>query len=148
MSHTYATPLKLEISPSRLFLKIHVLIYFLATISILSLPWSATIQGACIALLINFGHKTYVSHNRLRLLIWKQENNWELWVSGLMQRLQLQGSSYISPWLAILNFKSEDGARISLVVLNDAVDRHQFRQLRVRLKVEGNKSVRHDKIQI
>ncbi len=148
MSHIYATPLKLEIKPSRLFLQVHVLIYTLAILSILILPWPGTIQCVGITFLIYVGHKSYSGHNRLRLLIWKQENKWELWESGVMKLLQLQGNSFVLPWLAILNFKSEDGRRISITIYTDAVGYQQFRQLRVRLKVEGNKSIRHDKIPI
>lgn len=148
MSHTYVTPLKLEIRTSRLFFLIHLLLYALASISLMTLPWPVVFQCVCIALLIYIARKSYCVHNRLRLLIWKQEEHWELWQSGAMTMLQLQGSSFVSSWFIILNFKSVDGAGISLVIFSDAVEYQLFRQLRVRLKVEGKKSIRHDKIQL
>ena len=147
MSHTYATPVKLEIKPSLFFLQIHALIYLLAAISILMLPWLFMVQCGCLVVLIYVGQKSYRKHNQSRLLIWKQANDWLISASGIMQPMQLQASSFISPWLAILNFKSENRTGVSLILFSDAVDKQQFRQLRVRLKVEGYKSVSHDKMQ-
>ena len=147
MSHTYVTPLKLEIKPSLFFLQIHALIYLLAAISILMLPWLFMVQCGCLVVLIYVGQKSYRKHNQSRLLIWKQANDWLISASGIMQPMQLQASSFISLWLAILNFKSENRTGVSLILFSDAVDKQQFRQLRVRLKVEGYQSVSHDKMQ-
>ncbi len=45
------------------------------------------------------------------------------------------GSSYVSPYLTVLNLK-EEGKRLmkSVVILPDAIDREEFRQLRVWLR--------------
>lgn len=47
----------------------------------------------------------------------------------------LLGSSFVSPWLTVLNLRPEGRWRtVSLVILPDAVEREAFRQLRVLLR--------------
>lgn len=47
----------------------------------------------------------------------------------------LHGSSFVSPWLTVLNLSPEGRWRtVSLVILPDAVEREAFRQLRVLLR--------------
>lgn len=54
---------------------------------------------------------------------------------GTWQKATLQPSSFVSPYLSVLNFQLEGEKRVRhVVVLPDAVDAEQFRQLRVWLR--------------
>ena len=55
--------------------------------------------------------------------------------SGGEKICAFHGSSYVSPYLTVLNLK-EEGKRLmkSVVILPDAIDREEFRQLRVWLR--------------
>lgn len=54
---------------------------------------------------------------------------------GLVLEGLLLGSSFVSPWLTVLNLRPEGRRRsVPLVILPDAVEREAFRQLRVWLK--------------
>ena len=45
------------------------------------------------------------------------------------------GSTYVSPYLTVLNLKEEGGSLLkSVVILTDAIDSEEFRQLRVWLR--------------
>lgn len=46
----------------------------------------------------------------------------------------IQGSSYVSPWLTVLNLKVKGRLMQSAVILSDAMDRQEFRQLRIWLR--------------
>ncbi|MBY0578396.1 MAG: hypothetical protein K2P57_05050 [Burkholderiales bacterium] len=46
----------------------------------------------------------------------------------------LQGSTYVSPWLTVLNLKGAGRLAKTAVILPDAIDGEAFRQLRVWLR--------------
>ncbi len=54
---------------------------------------------------------------------------------GSEKNCAFHGSTYVSPYLTVLNLK-EEGRRLmkSVVILPDAIDREEFRQLRVWLR--------------
>lgn len=55
--------------------------------------------------------------------------------SGAVREAQLLGSSFVAPWLTVLNLKTADSPLARhVVIVPDAVDSEIFRQLRVRLK--------------
>lgn len=55
--------------------------------------------------------------------------------SGAVREAALLGSSFVAPWLTVLNLKTVDSRLAQYVVIvPDAVDSGIFRKLRVRLK--------------
>lgn len=55
--------------------------------------------------------------------------------SGQLIKCALLGSSFVAPYLVVLNLKSQHGASIhSIIILADAIDAEEFRQLRVLLR--------------
>lgn len=55
--------------------------------------------------------------------------------SGAFHEADLLGSSFVAPYLAVLNLKPAEGRLVKhLVILSDAVDAEDFRRLRVWLK--------------
>lgn len=61
--------------------------------------------------------------------------------SGAIREAALLGSSFIAPWLTVLNLKTVDSPLARhVVIVPDAVDSGIFRKLRVRLKWDCAKS--------
>jgi toxin CptA len=55
--------------------------------------------------------------------------------AGFREERRVAGSSFVSPWLAVLNLSSEDGLRArSLLITADSLDAESFRRLRVWLR--------------
>jgi len=53
------------------------------------------------------------------------------------QPVELQGSSFISPLMLILNFKDINNKRYSVLFMPDSLPEQYFRRLRVRIRVKG-----------
>ena len=60
--------------------------------------------------------------------------------SGGQEEVSMGAQAFILPWLVILHFNSRRRHMRYLVLLPDMLDRQVFRKLRVRLKVEINRS--------
>ncbi len=56
---------------------------------------------------------------------------------GELQSASLHGSSYVQPWLVILNFGLDGGGRRYLILPPDALEPEPFRRLCVRLRLAG-----------
>jgi len=70
---------------------------------------------------------------------WGSKGEWVLLTAnGNKVAAQLQVSSYVQPWIIILNFSMSRFRRRSLILLPDTVDPELLRCLRVRLKLLGN----------
>ena len=76
-------------------------------------------------------------------LIWQQQDQWQLETArGEIINARLMGSSYVNPWLIVLNFKPEEGGRmLPVVIMPDSVDSTTFRRLSVKLKMYGEEVV-------
>ena len=70
--------------------------------------------------------------------IWHADGRWTLTLAaGREVEGRLLGSSYVSPALVVLNFRSGRWRNRSLVLLPDNLDPDLLRRLRVRLRLEG-----------
>ena len=70
---------------------------------------------------------------------WDGGEEWLLFMAkGNKRRARLLGSSYVHPWLMVLNFSSEGGypRPSSLILMPDALDAVMQRRLRVRLRLQ------------
>lgn len=75
----------------------------------------------------------------IKSLTWKNEAEWVIeFKNGIQYESQLLPSSFVSPWLVVLNFKRVSGhPRLSVTLFRDALDGESFRRLRVRVGIEG-----------
>ena len=145
-SPKYATPLILEPRPSRWLLSLMLFAHGGAIAVLLALqawPWPlrlflvmAVLAGLCFTL-GRLGWRR--SPTCIRRLIWQTENQWRLErCNGEILATRLQPSSFMHPWLVVLNLRVE-GRRLpcSLVLARDSLDAATFRRLRVRLTTEA-----------
>lgn len=76
-------------------------------------------------------------------LVWDAEGRWRWFQKGEEAELALCGDSYLSSAVVILNFTyPETRHRRSLVLSSASVGADRFRRLRVRLLLDGARSVR------
>ncbi|MCW9012914.1 MAG: hypothetical protein OQL06_03955 [Gammaproteobacteria bacterium] len=99
-----------------------------------------------IILLLFFAVKTHRAHNTEKHLIWKNENNWEMQTLSGVEQLQLDKNSFVSSMFTILVFQMSCRQKFVVLIFNDAIDKNQYRRLRVRLKVESAKLFGHARI--
>lgn len=146
MSNRYATPLHLELKKSRLLGLYVYSIFFIVVISIYLLPVAAIVKvllAGISAITVVFVLKT---QNKLRGLVWQEGNYWLLYYDNETKIASLTEDSFAISWLLILHFKTEEGGRCSQVVCYDSLHSQLFRQLKVRLKVEGLNNELHAKL--
>ncbi len=76
-------------------------------------------------------------------LQWKPDGQWLLRHQLTTYQVRLSTDSLITPWLTILNFKSNDGRKFTVTIVKDNINKEDFRRLRVRLKVEARADASH-----
>jgi len=144
LSVTYATPLILDVTPSRRVKYFILLINLLALIALLLLPLPGSVRlGLCLLLVLLCLHALRRQHQYYRL-VWHEEH-WFIQHRDREQEATLLPSSFVTPWLTILNFVTQ-GKTLSVLLLADSVNGDSFRRLRVRLKVSGRNSTTHAKM--
>ncbi|CAB1276605.1 protein YgfX [Candidatus Nitrosacidococcus tergens] len=137
----YATPLYLNLSPSKILELYLVFIHSiaLAALSFLDFSWQLHI-----VILILIGVSLFKSIKRyaflsyldsITQLIWEQKDTWCLvQKNGISYTGELLANSFISTYLVILNFKTASSWQpIYVILLKDNVNQTSFRKLRVRL---------------
>ncbi|MCF6210104.1 MAG: hypothetical protein L3J88_00475 [Gammaproteobacteria bacterium] len=145
-SPKYATPLVLEPRPSRWLLSLILFSHGGAIAVLLALdewPWPVRLLLVVVVLASLWftvgGLGWRRSPTRIQRLIWQTENEWRLELcNGEMLTARLRPSSYMHPWLVVLNLRVEgQWLPCSLVLARDSLDVTTFRRLRVRLTTEA-----------
>ena len=144
-SARYATPLTIEPHPSRGLLALLLLAHAGAVVILLLLnewPWSVRLfllVAVLASLWTTLGKQGWrQTPARIQRLVWQTENDWRLEFSGgETLTAELLPSSFLHPWLVILNLRVE-GRRlpVSVALPRDSLDATTFRQLRVRLTTQ------------
>lgn len=144
MLRTYATPLKIDINPSKTYLIFVLVVTSMACFSISLLSTNFWFRFVLILIVSAFSIYVYIINNRPKNIIWSSQNKWEV-VDKEKYSAALLPDSIVLPWLVVLNFRLETGRNKSLIVFADAIDSQSFRKLRVRLKVSAGKLFKQDK---
>ena len=147
LSGKYATPLHLDIAASRLMGGWVILVH---AMPILLLPvlhagsWLNLVIVAAVVCSLVRSWRLQVSRHHpdaVCSMVWGEEKDCLLGLhSGEQEEVNMRAQAFILPWLVILHFNSRRRHMRHLVLLPDMLDREMFRKLRVRLKVEINRS--------
>jgi len=87
-------------------------------------------------------HLLRSSDSAIKSAQWDSAGEWTLFLAnGDEPAAQLKASSYLQPWLVVLNFSTSRFRRHTLILLPDAIDPERLRRLRVRLRLLGNKDI-------
>jgi hypothetical protein len=142
-SNGYATPLHLDVKPSRLLTAavgaMHVLAFGLA-VSGPGAGWLRLLLGLLVIgswLRLHTRHPLWPNPGRITRLVWGREANWEIGRSGAVESARLGGEAVVTPYLVILPLELESGRSLRLPILPDMLDPTTFRRLRVRLRLYG-----------
>lgn len=72
------------------------------------------------------------------MMEWSGEGIWTLTgADGIVREAVLDGSSYLDPWLMVLNFNLTEGGRRHAILPRDCMEPLLFRRLSVRLNLGG-----------
>lgn len=147
MSSTrYAQALRLKPKPSRILIGLLTVGHLGAVVVVffLDIPLMVKLLIA-VALLVSLivawrKQPGSTGEGGIRALTWRVDGEWLLeTIGGESIIATLHESTYVHPWLVVLNFRqAEKRGLISFVLAPDALDRETFRELRVRLKVAGD----------
>jgi hypothetical protein len=147
LSTKYATPLSLNLRPSRLFAGLLCFIHGGAALCLppLDMPaWVKVLLGILVALscVVTIRRALLLDANAIVGLVWDVEDNWTLIsAAGDTLNARLKPGSYVHPWLVVLNFYTDTKWRNTAVVLfPDALDTQTHRRLRVRLNLTAYNS--------
>ncbi len=143
-STAYATPLRLELKPSRTLFWLLTFSHLGAAglLSTMSLPfWVKAFLG--MSVLVSYlwlvGRHALLRHPGAAVsLLWPRGDHWQVQSrNGAQVSALLSPESFVHPWLTVLLLKPESGGRArNVVLLPDMLDAEAFRRLRVRLRLE------------
>jgi len=139
-SPKYASPLVLKPETSRVFVGVFLAAHLGAVLAVLPLDLPLEIKIGLLAILAISMFVVLRSKGlaNVKNLTWKEGNEWVLELGdGSQYETHLLPSSYVSPWLVVLNFeKTNESKKRSVTLFRDALDPESFRRLRVRLGIE------------
>ena len=144
-SSSYDAPLVISVRTSRWLLLLlifsHVIVAFLIVTLVTISLWLQLIILILISLSFIYYYQLHISRHLKKSVLSVRQHRYRGWfiISNRNEELavDLQGSSYSSPWLVILNFKHEVSGNYTVIIPSDAVSAALHRQLRVRLKMLG-----------
>ena len=147
LSRKYATPLRLDIASSRMMGGWVMLVHAMPILLLPVLPtgnWLSLAVTAALLFSLVRSWRLQVSRHHpdaVCSMVWGEEKDCLLGLhSGGQEKVSMGAQAFILPWLVILHFNSRRRNMRYLVLLPDMLDRQVFRKLRVRLKVEINRS--------
>ncbi len=143
-STAYATPLRLELKPSRTLFWLLTFSHLGAAglLPTMGLPVWAT-AGLVASVLVSYlwlvARHALMRHPGATVsLLWPSGTQWHVRSrNGAEVSAQLSPESFVRPWLTVLLLRPETGGRPrNVVLLADMLDAEAFRRLRVRLRLE------------
>ena len=147
MSSTkYAQPLRLHPKPSRILISLLSAGHLGAVLVLIPLDLPLLVKlliAAVLAVSLWVALRKQpgsVAEGGVRSLIWQADGQWLLETAdGEQWPATLHQSTYVHPWMVVLNFRQEGKpGLLSVVLAPDSLDAETFRELRVRLKVAGS----------
>jgi len=138
LSRQYASQLLFEVKPSRNIQRIIIICALLSLLSILILNIDFIYQLIVFLFLVLLVLRSW-KNNIKRNVQWQPDGSWLITQNNIQHKARLQPGSVVTTNFASLKFKLENKKTLTVVIFNDNIDAEKFRQLRVRLKVEGIK---------
>jgi toxin CptA len=105
-------------------------------------PWLKLLLPPLILLSLIHTRNTHILRSTASAITaaeWDGEDEWLLFTGHSKKyRARLLGSSYVQPWLMVLNFIciGKSKKRVSLILMPDSLDADRQRRLRVKLRLQ------------
>jgi hypothetical protein len=139
LSTKYATSLRLELKPSRLYSRLIVIAHLLALAACLfnALPLALRSLGFA-AVMLNLFHALQQNRRVCRLIEfhYSDAGGWNLCSDGKSLAISLSASTISTSWIVLLHYRIEGRRGLqTLPIFCDAVAAEDYRQLKVALRV-------------
>jgi len=110
----------------------------LSLVSILILQVSFILKFFSLILLFSISYQLLINRTSHKLH-WQADGSWLVSKNNESNKAVLTQGSVVTPYFASLNFEFENKHKETVLIFKDNINPEKFRQLRVRLKVEGIK---------
>ena len=144
MLRQYASQLRLELKPSRIYKQIVYICCLLCLLAILISNINILLIKAALLVLLAYVTVRALQNNQQRELFWKPDGSWLITHNNNQLEVELLSGSVVTSFFAILNFKHKKTKCIHVLLFKDNIDKQMFRKLRVKVKVEGTELQSHD----
>jgi hypothetical protein len=132
-------PLRLELQSSKRLVRMMLLIHSLALIASVFNNLPLLIKLTVFSTVLVHGYFVFMKPINAQQTIEHSETGWRV----LGMEVEILPTTVISTLAIFLHFKTDDNAKHSLVIFNDVLSKHDYRNLLVRLKISttNNSSV-------
>jgi len=145
-SRQYAAQLLFDVEPSTRCLQLIFAIALLAAFAISMIDLHGFMLKIFLYTVLVMGVYLALKNNCRRVLQWQPDGQWQIEQGEQVYGARLLPGSVVTPFFSMLNFRLHAGRRVNVWLFRDNIQSEKFRQLRVRLKVEGISSAAHDKL--
>ena len=142
MSNPFAADIRIEPTPSRVIAQLLFLVHAAAIAVVWLMPWpwgaglalSGLVLGAWLRALLL--HVWRLAGSAVVRVVVRADGSWELGLrDGRAESARLLDSSFVHPWLVVLNFAVGRWRRRHVLLPADSVNADTLRRLRVRLRM-------------
>ena len=140
----YASQLHFKVQASKTYFSIVLIISFPALLSIYLLSSELVLVKLFLSIVFVISTLYTLKNNRQRELSLQSDGTWLIKQNGQKYIAELSSGSVVTPFFTVMNLKLENRKNLNLLLFRDNINPDAFRQLRVRLKVEGHKSQSRD----
>lgn len=148
LSPQFAAPLIIDITPSRRVRGLIIAVTVATALFVLALPFYSWQKALLFTFVVGYGLRTLWQLTRPKSgvdvirVVWDEAGLWwTLRANGDRVEARLQNSTYIQPFVVILQLKCvESKQRFSHILTHDNCDADALRRLRVRLRHEPTSS--------
>jgi hypothetical protein len=129
------SPLNVTLRPSRLLLRVNAITHLLASVAVQITPLVWAIQSAMVGLIavsFVFYHRQHSRENRS--ISYNAASGWQVMQNGIAKALLVETSTVVTPLATFLHAKHAP----AILIVHDALDENDYRQLVVKLKITAN----------
>ena len=136
-SRQYASPLLFNIKFSIIYQSIVIICALMIVLSVLFIDNMSVLPRMFLLLILLVLVVYSVKNNTTRQLQWQDDGSWLIRRNNQSIKAVLLSGSVVTSFFSALNFKLENNKNLNVIIFKDSIDHEKFRQLRVRMKVEG-----------
>ncbi len=144
LSRQYASQLLFEVKYSSIYQNIIVIYVLLILFSIFLVSYDYSLFSAILLVVLSVFVTDSMSNNTYRELHWRTDGSWLIMKNKQKFEARLLAGSVVTPYFTSLNFRLENNKKYNVILFKDSINSEKFRQLRVRMKVEGLQKKQHD----
>ena len=140
MYQLYENQLQLDFYKSKFCYLYLVSIIVLSVLAVFIVPVDVFYKLSITAIIVLLCLHVIRKRNQVVAMKWFKENHWGIFSDrGVMHRAELLNNSFITRFICVLNFKLENGKKLSYTIFPDSIHHEQMRRFMVRMKIEHSR---------